>query len=384
MKIAVPREIAPAERRVALVPETVARLVKSGSDVLVESGAGESAYFADQAYQEAGATIVSDTAELFGNADVVVKVRQPMPNVLLGEHEADLLAEGSALIAFLQPLLNPELTLDLARKRITAFSMDAIPRIARAQSMDALSSQSSIAGYRAAILAAGALGKFFPLLMTAAGTLAPSRVLVMGAGVAGLQAIATTRRLGAVVQGYDIRPAAREQVESLGATFVSPQVADQTETSGGYARELAEDAQRRERELVRGVIRTADVVITTALVPGKRAPILVSEDMVADMQPGSVIVDIAAEMGGNCELTEPGATVCRYGVSIHGPTDLPSSMPVHASQMYSRNIFSLLQHLVGDGRLHLDFADVITRDCCVTHAGEVRHGPTRALVPASA
>jgi H+-translocating NAD(P) transhydrogenase subunit alpha len=382
MKIALPKEIAHGERRVALVPDTVARLTGAGSEVLVQKGAGEDAFFSDQQYREAGATVLADAAEVLGGAEIVVKVRPPMTNPVLGRHEVDLLGEGATLIGLLQPALNPDLGARLRARRITAFSMDAIPRIARAQSMDALSSQSSIAGYKAVLIAACALGKFLPLLMTAAGTLAPAKVLVMGTGVAGLQAIATARRLGAVVQGYDIRPVAREQVESLGATFVSAQLAEQTETAGGYARELAEDAQRRERDVVRSVACAADVVITTALIPGKRAPTLLTADMVADMQPGSVIVDVAAEMGGNCELTQPGETVVRHGVEIHGPTNLASSMSIHASQMYSRNIHNLLLHLVRDGQLQPDFDDVITRECCITYEPDIELDMGRTLIGA--
>jgi H+-translocating NAD(P) transhydrogenase subunit alpha len=366
------------------VPDTVARLSRAGNKVLVQQGAGEDAFFLDQEYRAAGATVHADAVEVLGGADVVVKVRPPTTNPALGRDEVDLLRGESTLIGILQPALNPDLAARLRARRITAFSMDAIPRIARAQSMDVLSSQSSIAGYKAVLIAASALGKFLPLLMTAAGTLAPAKVLVMGTGVAGLQAIATARRLGAAVQGYDIRPVAREQVESLGATFVTSHVVDQTETAGGYARELAEDAQRRERDLVRGVVSAADVVITTALIPGKRAPTLVTADMVAAMQPGSVIIDIAADMGGNCELTQPGETVLRHGVEIHGPTNLASSMPIHASQMYSRNIHNLLLHLMPDGQLQPDFDDVITRECCITHEGEVQPDTARAPVAAAA
>ncbi len=377
MKVVVPKEVAPGENRVALVPDTAARLVKAGFEVLVEAGAGAGALFADDEYTASGAAVVADVARLFGEADVVLKVQKPTARPT-GAHEVDLMAEGAALIAFLQSLLNPELVERLARKRISAFSMDAIPRIARAQAMDALSSQSSIAGYKAALMAAGALGKVFPMMMTAAGTIPPAKVLVMGTGVAGLQAIATARRLGAVVQGYDIRPVAREQVESLGATFLAPQIAESTETAGGYAQQLSDEAQQRERELVHSAVAAADVVITTALIPGRRAPILVTAAMVQAMRPGAVVVDLAAEMGGNCELTEPGTTVERHGVSILGPLNVPASVPTHASQVYSRNLQNLLQHLTRDGRLHLDFDDVITRDCCITHAGEIVHEASRA------
>ncbi len=380
VRVAVPREVVPGEQRVALVPDTVERLVKAGFEVLVEADAGVGALFSDEDYRTAGATVGADAAALFGGADVVVKVQKPVERVGTGQHEAELMADGAMLIGFLQPLLNPDLVARLTRKRITSFSMDAVPRIARAQAMDALSSQSSIGGYKAALIAASSLGKLFPMMMTAAGTIPPAKVLVMGTGVAGLQAIATARRLGAVVQGYDIRPVAREQVESLGATFVSPQVVESTETAGGYAKQISDEAQQREREQVLAVVAASDVVIITALIPGRRAPILVTKAMVEAMRPGSVIVDLAAEMGGNCELTEPGASIVVNGVTIHGPTNLPATVPTHASQLYSRNLHNLLQHLTRDGQLTLDFEDTITRECCITHAGEVVHAATRALV----
>jgi NAD(P) transhydrogenase subunit alpha len=381
MKIAVPKEVAPGERRVALVPHTAARLVDSGMSVLVESGAGEGALHSDREYEEAGATIVSDAVSLYESANVVLKVQKPTVNETLGAHEVEVMRESTTLIAFLQPLNNVGLVERLAEKRVTAFSMDAIPRIARAQSMDALTSMASIVGYKAALLAANLLGRFFPMMVTAAGTLPPARGLVLGAGVAGLQAIATARRLGAVMYGYDVRPATKEQVLSLGATFIEAQVtASEAEGAGGYARELAQEAQQRERQLIHQHIKTVDFVITTAAVPGRRAPVLVTGEMVRDMRPGSVIVDIAAETGGNCELTRPGETVVEHGVIIHGPLELPSSMATHASQMYSRNISSLLRHLVRDGELRLDFQDEITRSCCITHNGRILHEPTLAAI----
>lgn len=384
MKIAVPKEVAPGERRVALVPHTVARLADSGMDILVESGAGEGALYSDEEYEKAGATIVRNARDLYASADVVLKVQRPTMNEAMGVHEVELLAENTVLIAFLQPLSNVELVERLARKRITAFSMDAIPRIARAQAMDALTSMASITGYKAALLAANLLGRFFPMMVTAAGTLPPARGLVLGAGVAGLQAIATARRLGAVMYGYDVRPATKEQVQSLGATFIEAQVAaSEAEAAGGYARELAQEAQERERQLIHQHIKTMDFVVTTAAVPGRRAPVLITGDMVRDMRPGSVIVDVAAETGGNCELTRPGETVVEHGVTIHGPLDLPSSMATHASQMYSRNISTLLRHLVRDGQFRLDFQDEITRSCCITHEGRILHGPTLAAVEAA-
>ena len=380
MRIGIPKEIAAGERRVALVPDTLARLVASGIEILVESGAGEEANFADEMYREAGATLSPDAASLLGGVEIVLKVQGPAMNEALGKHEVELMADGTTLIALLQPLTNLDLVRMLKEKGITSFSMDTIPRIARAQSMDALSSMSSLAGYKAAIMAANSLAKYFPMMITAAGTYAPAKGFILGAGVAGLQAIATARRLGAVMQAFDVRPIVKEQVESLGATFVGLPQEEEAEDAGGYARELAEESQLRERELIHGHAKDADFIITTALIPGRPAPLLITEDIVKDMRAGSVIVDIAVEAGGNCELTEPGAEVIKHGVIIHGPLNLPSSMPVHASQMYSRNISSLLLHLVRDDQLHLDFDDAITQGCCITHRGNVVYGPTQALL----
>src|SRR5687767_14745873 len=378
MIVGVPRETAPGERRVALIPETAEKLVRSGVGVMVERGAGDRAFHADDAYTKAGATIAGDARELHAKSDVLLQVRRPAPDVL------DMLREGVVFVAPLQPLSNPDVVRRLAQRRVTAFSTDAIPRIARAQSLDVLSSMASVAGYAAALTAARSLPKFFPLLMTAAGTLTPARVFVIGAGVAGLQAIATARRLGAVVEAFDTRPVVKEQVQSLGATFVEAAlgVAD-TQDKGGYAKELSEDAHRRELELVASRAREADVVITTALIPGKRAPVLVTADTVRAMRPGSVIVDLAGEQGGNCELSQPGETVVAHGVTIHAPLDLVSSMPVHASQMLSRNHAALLQLLIKDGQLALNFEDEIIREACITHDGKVVNERVRAVVEGS-
>ena len=370
MKIGVPLEIATGETRVALVPETVGRLVKAGFEVLVESHAGERAGHDDAAYQAAGATIAAGARELYAAVTGVLKVREPVTHPGLGAHEADLFPEGCLLIALLAPAKSPETIEKLAARRITAFAMELVPRITRAQSMDALSSMSTVAGYKAVLMAAAGLGKFFPLLMTAAGTIAPARVFVLGAGVAGLQAIATARRLGAVVEAFDVRPAVREEVQSLGASFVQLDLTDATNVgAGGYAKELSADHVQRERELIHQHLKTSDVVITTAMVPGRKAPVLITEAMVKDMRRGATIVDMAAETGGNCELTEAGATVTRHGVTILGPLNLPASMPEHASQMYSRNISTLLNLLAKKGELALDFTDEITMGCCITHAG---------------
>lgn len=366
MRIAVPREIVPRETRVALVPETVGKLVKSGLEVAVEAGAGTLAMFPDDAYRQAGAIIESDVRALWGGADAVVKVREPQMSDALGAHEADLLREGATLIAFLGRDAQSEAARRLAARRVTAFSMEMIPRISRAQKMDALSSMSTVAGYKAVLLGAGALGKFFPLLMTAAGTIAPARVFVLGAGVAGLQAIATARRLGAVVEAFDVRPAVRDEVQSLGATFVGHELLDEAAVAaGGYAKEMTPEQQAKQRQLVAERLKQSDVVISTAMVPGRKAPILIPETTVREMRPGSVIVDLAAEMGGNCELTQPGSDVVRHGVTILGPVNLAATIPVHASQMYARNVLALVTHLVKDGRLLFDFEDEITRETCL-------------------
>ncbi len=370
MKIAVPKEILADERRVALVPDTVALLVKSGLEVHVESDAGAGAFFPNSEYEKAGATIVSDTEKLFAQADVVLKVQKPVENKALGKHEVDLMREGAVLIGLLQPATGCELIDRLVKRKVTGFALENLPRISRAQKMDALSSQASVAGYKAVLLAASSLGKYFPMLMTAAGTITPAKVLVLGAGVAGLQAIATARRLGAVVWAYDVRPAVKEQVESLGAKFMEVELADkETEDKGGYAKELTGESRRRQQEVLSKRIKEFDALITTALIPGKPAPRLITKEMVASMANGAVIVDLAAEAGGNCELTEPGKDVVKNGVTILGPLNLPGTMPTHASQMYARNISELLKHLIKDGKLNLDFNDEITKGACLTHDG---------------
>src|SRR5690349_7928642 len=360
MRIGVPRETAPGERRVALVPEVVGKLVPAGFEVVVEGGAGEAASFPDGAYEEAGARIAEDWAD----ADAVVKVQRPSGD------EAGRLRDGQVLIGFLQPLTDAEGIERLAARGVVAFAMESIPRITRAQPMDALSSQATISGYKATLLAAERLPKFFPMLMTAAGTVAPAKVLVLGAGVAGLQAVATARRLGAVVTGFDVRPVVREQIESLGAGWLDLGVVGE-ETAGGYAQELTEEQQREQQEQLEARMPEFDVVITTALIPGRPAPRLIPASAVAAMRPGSVVVDLAAEAGGNCELTEPGEEVVREGVSIIGLLNLPSSMPYHASQLYARNVSALLQHLAPEGELALDFEDEITAGACVTRKEEV-------------
>jgi NAD(P) transhydrogenase subunit alpha len=340
---------------VALVPDAVSRLAAGGFEVVVEPGAGAEASFPDEAYREAGATL----AEAVWEADAVVKVRKPTAE------EAARLRSGQVLVGFLEPLTDPDGIRRLADRGVNAFAMESIPRITRAQPMDALSSQATVSGYKAVLIAADRLPRFFPMLMTAAGTVAPAKVLVVGAGVAGLQAIATAHRLGAVVSGFDVRPVVREQVESLGASFLDLGIVGE-ETAGGYARELTEDEQRRQQEALEERIPDFDVVVTTALVPGRAAPRLIPATAVAKMRPGSVIVDLGAEAGGNCELTEPGEVVQRDGVTLVGLTNLPSTMPFHASQLYARNVSSLLQHLAPEGELTLDWDDEITAGACVT------------------
>jgi H+-translocating NAD(P) transhydrogenase subunit alpha len=361
VKIGVPKETAEDERRVALVPDAAARLVSSGLEVLVERDAGATAYFRDDAYAEAGARAVKS---VYGEADLVAKVQKPSAD------EIAALREGTVLIGFLQPLTDEETTNRLRERGVTAFAMESIPRITRAQAMDALSSQSTVAGYKGVLLAAERLPRFFPMLMTAAGTVTPAKVLVLGAGVAGLQAIATSHRLGAVVWGFDVRPVVREQVESLGASFLDLGIVGE-ETEAGYARELTPEEQQRQQEELAKRIPEYDAVITTALVPGRPAPKLIPAAAVAAMRPGSVIVDLAAETGGNCDLTEPGKEVVREDVTIVGFTNVPSSMPAHASQLYSRNVSALIEHLAPGGELRLDFDDEITAGACVTRGAEV-------------
>ncbi|QFZ12568.1 Re/Si-specific NAD(P)(+) transhydrogenase subunit alpha [Anabaena sp. YBS01] len=372
MRIAVAKEIEVCERRVALNPDTVARLVKQGLEVWVEAGAGERSFFDDAAYVAAGATIVGDAGKLWGETDVLLKVSPPQERED-GRLEIDLLREGAVLISFLNPLGNPVVAQQLVNRKVTALSMELIPRTTRAQSMDALSSQASLAGYKAVLIAAAALPKYFPMLTTAAGTIAPAKVFIMGAGVAGLQAIATARRLGAVVEAFDIRPAVKEEVQSLGAKFVEVKLEEETTAQGGYAKEISEASKQRTQEVVAEHVKNSDVVITTAQVPGRKAPVLVTAEMVAQMKPGSVIVDLAAEQGGNCACTEPGKDIVWNGVTIIGPINLPSSMPVHASQLYSKNLTSLLQLLIKDKALQVDFTDDIIDAACITHAGEIRN-----------
>jgi NAD(P) transhydrogenase subunit alpha len=373
MRIAVRKEGAAGERRVSIVPESIKRLAAKKIEVSVETGAGGGAFASDDDYRAAGARVDLSLDALLADADAVVQIRAPSVD------DVKKLKEGSALVSLLFPLVDHDLVRALAVRKVTALAVDMIPRTTVAQMMDVLSSQATIAGYEAVIMAAAALPKFFPMLMTAAGTIAPARVLVLGAGVAGLQAIGTARRLGAVVEAFDVRKVVKEQVESLGAKFVEVEGED-AQTAGGYARELSEESKKKQAEAVARHVAKADVVLCTALVPGRRAPILVTADMVKSMKAGGVIVDLAAEQQGNCELTRPGQTVVEHGVTIIGATDLPSRMSVHASQMYSRNMEKLLFYLTKDGSLKLDFKDEIVAGSVITHDGEIVHAKVKELV----
>jgi NAD(P) transhydrogenase subunit alpha len=370
MKLAVPKEVRPGEQRVALVPGELARLAAVGVEVSVQRGAGALALYRDEDYEAAGAKVVEDTVGLFDGADLVAKVLPPTVE------EVDELPVGASLLSFLAPSAHLDLVRRLVDRKVTAFSFELVPRISRAQAMDALSSQSTVAGYRAVLMAANKLTKFFPLFMTAAGTVPPARVLVLGAGVAGLQAIATARRLGAVVSAYDVRPASREEVKSVGATFLELSLEAQ-EGSGGYAAEQSEEFVARQQEMIGTHVAASDVVITTAAVPGGRAPLLVSTAMVSQMRPGSIIVDLAAASGGNCELTDDGRELTWNGVHIIGAPELASSLPTHASSLYARNVSSFVRLLVKDGKLAPDFADEIIDKSAVTVSGSVHHEQTR-------
>jgi H+-translocating NAD(P) transhydrogenase subunit alpha len=377
MKVSVPKESAAGETRVAIVPEVVKKLTAGGMEVVVEPGAGASAHVLDAALEDAGARLEAGAGF---SGDVVAKVAPP------SAEEIGRMRQGATLIGFLQPLTNGEVASKLAEAGVTAFAMEAIPRITRAQSMDALSSQATVAGYRAALIGAQELGRFFPMLTTAAGTIRPAKVLVLGAGVAGLQAIATARRLGGVVSAFDVRSAVKEQIESLGACFVELDIGlEDAEDAGGYARALTDEEQQRQREALADVIAQMDVVISTAAVPGRKAPLLIIEDAVERMPAGSVIVDLAAETGGNCELTEPAQTVVRHDVKIVGTENLPATMPDHASQLYAKNVQSLLGLMVDDeGGFKLDFDDEVIAGACLTRDGEIVHEGARAAAGAGA
>ncbi|MFQ5538610.1 MAG: Re/Si-specific NAD(P)(+) transhydrogenase subunit alpha [Gemmatimonadota bacterium] len=375
MKVAVLKETRPGEQRVALVPQGVQTLKKSGLEIVVESGAGVAAGVSDEDYTNAGAEVVSGAQAVLGGADIVLHINPPT------EEEIAAMGEGTILVSFLNPLGDPEGVKRLAAKQITAISMEMVPRITRAQTMDALSSQATVAGYKAVLMAANAIPRFLPMFTTAAGTIRPGHALILGAGVAGLQAIATARRLGAVVEAFDVRPAVKEQVESLGATFLETEEEVVAEGEGGYAKELSEEQHKKELELIAAHIANADITITTAQIPGRPAPVLITREMVEAMKPGSVIVDLAAETGGNCELTRAGEDVVANQVTVMGPVNLAATLPVHASQMYSKNIVTLVAEFVDkEGALNLDFENDVVGPATVTHGGEVVNERVRKVL----
>ena len=375
MRVAVLKETRSAENRVALVPLGVKSLVKRGLTVTVQTGAGETSGVSDLMYRDAGAEIAASAQETLEDAKLILVVNPPSSNELAH------LSEGSILVGFLDPLSDPDLVSRLIELKVTGISMELVPRITRAQSMDALSSQATVAGYKAVLLAANHLPKFLPMFTTAAGTIRPAKALILGAGVAGLQAIATARRLGAIVEAFDVRPAVKEQVESLGASFLESEEEVTAEGEGGYAKELTEDQHSKELELIGSALIDTDIVITTAQIPGRKAPVLITEDMVKTMKYGSVIVDLAAESGGNCELSEAGETVLAHGVQILGPSNLPTSIPVHSSQMYSKNIVTLISEFISDdGQIQLDFENDVVGPSTVTHGGEVQNERVQSVM----
>lgn len=372
MIVGVPKETHEDERRVALIPDVIPGLVKLGLEVIVETGAGIPSGFGDKAYTDKGAEIASSRQDVFAKADIITQVRTPGSNESAGGQDIELLRENQVVLGFADPMTSLDADKAIAAKKATLISMEMMPRITRAQSMDVLSSMATVAGYKAVLMAADRLARMFPMLMTAAGTLTPARVFVVGVGVAGLQAIATAKRLGAIVHAYDIRPAVKEQVESLGGKFVELELdTGDAEDKGGYAKEMKEEFLAKQRQMMLDVLAENDVAITTAAIPGKKAPLLITEEMVKVMKPGSIIVDIAAERGGNCELTQPGEIIDHNGVTIIGTLNLPSSIPYHASQMYSKNVLTYLRNLVKDGKIEWNFEDEIIKDTVITHQGEV-------------
>lgn len=380
MIIGVPKEIFPGENRVAIIPDIVGKLKKKGFEVVIEKDAGLSAGFTNEDYEKAGAQILSDLFELYNKADIILKVQRPIEHPVYKKHELELMKKGSLLICFMYSLHYPEQAKKAAELGINVISMDAIPRTTLAQPMDALSSQANIAGYKAVIMAANHLHKIFPLMMTAAGTISPAKVVIMGAGVAGLQALGTARRLGAVVWVSDIRPAVKEEVQSLGGKFIEVETDESMQDEGGYAKEASAEFLKKQQEIIAKHVSEADIVITTALVPGKKAPILVTESMVKSMKPGSVILDMATEFGGNCELSEKGKTVNKYGVTIIGEPNLPSLVPYHASEMYSKNLFNLINYASKDGSFNLNMDDEIIKKSTIVKDGQVIHERTKELI----
>jgi H+-translocating NAD(P) transhydrogenase subunit alpha len=379
MRIGVPKETAPGERRVALVPESAKKLIQAGYEVAVEAGAGDAAGYPDGGYREVGAAVDTDAVALLAGADIVLKVGPPVI-AASGRDEIGWMRQGAIYLGSLMPLRHPEVAGALARRRITAFSTDAIPRTTRAQAMDTLSSMANIAGYKGVLLAAVELNKYFPMLMTAAGMVPPAKVFVVGAGVAGLQAIATAKRLGANVTATDVRPEVKEQIESVGGKYVGIELTQEASAGGGYAKELSDADKARQRELMAAQVAQSDVVVTTALIGGVFAPKLISAEMVRSMRPGTVIVDLAADGGGNCELSRPGETSRVGGVTLLAPLNLPASMPLHASLLFSRNLTAFVQAFTKDKAFQLDFTDDIQQGAVITHEGEVRHARTRDVL----
>lgn len=380
MVIAVPKEILPGENRVSITPDVASKLIKKNFQIHVEKGAGEGAGYTDEHYEKAGAKLYDNLNDLYQSADIITKVQRPLDHPTEGKNELDLIKEGTLLITFLYPLNYPELAKECASKRINVISMDAIPRTTLAQKMDALSSQANIAGYKSVIMCANALGKIFPLMMTAAGTISPAKVVIMGAGVAGLQALGTAKRLGAVVEVSDIRSAVKEEVQSLGGKFIEVAGAEDMQDAGGYAKEASAEFLQKQKDLIFKHVTNADIVITTALVPGRKAPVLVSEEMVKNMRPGSVVLDMAVEFGGNCEVSEKGKVVKKYGVTIIGEPNLPSLVPTHSSDVYAKNILALLEHISKEGKVELNFDDEIVKGSVITHNGEVVQERTKSLL----
>ncbi len=380
MIIAIPKEILPGENRVACIPDVAAKLIKAGYEVQIEKDAGLNSGFTDEQYVQAGAKVLDKVEELYSNADIVFKVQRPIDNPVTGKNEIDLLKKGTLLISFVYVLHYPEIAKKCAEKGIDLISMDMIPRTSLAQKMDALSSQANLAGYKSVLLTANELGKIFPLMMTAAGTISPAKVVIMGAGVAGLQALGTAKRLGAVVEVSDIRPSVKEEVQSLGGKFIEVETEENMQDSGGYAKEASAEFLQKQKEVIFKHVTEADIVITTALVPGKKAPVLVTEEMVKKMRPGSVVLDMATEFGGNCEISEKGKTIKKYGVTIIGEPNLPSLVPYHASEMYSKNILNLIQHIGKEGKVTLNLEDEIVKGSLITKDGEVINQRVKDLI----
>ena len=380
MIIAIPQEILPGENRVAIVPDVAAKLIKAGFEIRIEKDAGIDAGFTNKKYEAVGVKVISDLSELYNGADIVLKVQRPLEHPDVKKDEIELIKEGTLLITFLYPLFHYELAKKCAEGKINVISMDMIPRTSLAQKMDALSSQANIAGYKSVLMCANELGKIFPLMMTAAGTISPAKVVIMGAGVAGLQALGTAKRLGAVVEVSDIRSAVKEEVQSLGGKFIEVETTEEMQDESGYAKEASEEFLKRQKELIFKHVTEADIVITTALVPGKKAPVLVTEEMVKNMRPGSVILDMAVEFGGNCEISELGKIVKKYGVTIIGEPNLPSLVPTHSSEMYSKNILNLLIHISKEGKVELNMEDEIVKGSLITYNGEVVHPMIKELL----